>query len=100
MNAKRWSQPALDDIDAYVAYIQQDNRQAAEKWASRVFARGDMVARFPQSGRVVPEVGRDDVREVFVASHRLIYRVGKKGAQVLRVFHSARVLHESDLSEE
>jgi toxin ParE1/3/4 len=45
----------------------------------------------PVSGRVVPEVGREDVREVFVRRYRIVYRVADSSVRVLFVFESSRL---------
>jgi toxin ParE1/3/4 len=65
-----------------------------------VTAQANMAARFPQIGREVPEFEQEDLRELFVHSHRLIYRVHENQVVVLRVWHGARLLRESDLGEE
>lgn len=54
---------------------------------------------FPMSGRVVPELGRSDFREVIVRSYRVIYRLKGEWVEVLTVHHGARELGESDVGE-
>jgi plasmid stabilization system protein ParE len=54
----------------------------------------------PLGGRVVPEVGRDDVREVFQRSYRIIYRVAGDDIRVLTVFEGHRRLRLGDIEEE
>jgi plasmid stabilization system protein ParE len=46
----------------------------AQIFAARSFDAVDRLADFPLSGRVVPEVGRMEIREVFVYSYRIIFR--------------------------
>jgi plasmid stabilization system protein ParE len=41
-------------------------------------------------GRVVPEVGDENVRELFVYSYRLIYQVSDSVVKVLTVVHNKR----------
>jgi toxin ParE1/3/4 len=40
----------------------------------------------PASGRVVPEFGRPDVREVFVRTYRVVYKITRGAILVLVVF--------------
>jgi toxin ParE1/3/4 len=94
-----WPPRALQDVTDYAAVIAKDNESAAYRWVDKVFAQGDLASRFPNSGRVVPEFGRDDLRQFIVASHHLIYRVKASGVEIVRVFHSAQLLHEGDVSE-
>jgi plasmid stabilization system protein ParE len=55
------------------------------------------LREFPFSGEVVPELGREDLREVLQGSYRLIYRVSDSRVDILAVFHSARIFDERDL---
>jgi plasmid stabilization system protein ParE len=44
----------------------------------------------PRAGRRVPELGRDDVREVVARRYRIVYQVSPGGIVVLVVFESHR----------
>jgi toxin ParE1/3/4 len=45
----------------------------------------------------VPELSREDIREILKGSYRLIHRVTKHRVEILAVFHSARLLGDSDV---
>jgi toxin ParE1/3/4 len=45
----------------------------------------------PLSGRVVPEVGDDTVREVIHGNYRIVYRVRPDLVEIVTVFHGARL---------
>ena len=45
----------------------------------------------PKSGSVVPEFGRNDIRELFTYSFRLIYRIASDEIRVLTVIHGSRI---------
>src|SRR3712207_8332183 len=47
---------------------------------------------FPYSGRIVPEIGREDIREIIIQSYRAIYRILPDDAEILTVHHGARLL--------
>lgn len=51
----------------------------------------------PNAGRIVPEVGRPDVREVLLRTYRIVYRVVDDGIVVLTLFEGHRLLGELDL---
>jgi plasmid stabilization system protein ParE len=58
---------------------------------SRIIAATDRLAPFPESGRVVPEVGSPDIREAIHAPYRIVYRLaGEDQIHILTVHHSAR----------
>ena len=51
----------------------------------------------PKLGRRAPEIGRDDVREVYHGKYRVVYRVLRGGGiRVLSVFHGARRIRRID----
>ncbi len=43
-------------------------------------------------GRVVPEIGDKQIRELIIQSYRLIYRVERSRVAVLAIVHGARDL--------
>ena len=45
---------------------------------------------FPESGRMVPEVGRPEIREVVEAPYRVIYRLTAQRIEVVAVVHARR----------
>jgi addiction module RelE/StbE family toxin len=86
-----WTERALDDLREIDDYIAQDSPVAAEKWVARLIAKAEAAAQMPLAGRVVPERGRTDVREVFVRSYRVVYRVREAGILVLTVIEGHRM---------
>jgi plasmid stabilization system protein ParE len=88
----RWTDRARSDLAAIERYIALDDRDAAARWIDRLRERARKAARIPNAGRVVPEIGREDVREVFLGNYRLVYRVGANHVDVLTVFEGHRRL--------
>ena len=58
----------------------------------KLIASAARAAVAPLAGRRVPELGRDDVREVLLHGYRVVYRVTPKKLQVLTVFEGHRLL--------
>jgi len=50
------------------------------------------VARFPWMGRVVPELGDNEIRERSAYSYRVIYQVQEKRILILAVLHGKRLI--------
>ncbi|MBX9675608.1 MAG: type II toxin-antitoxin system RelE/ParE family toxin [Methylotenera sp.] len=90
-----WSQTALDDIEAIAAYIHKDSPFYAKAVIEKLFASTQLIAQFPQIGRVVPELNQENVRERFVYSYRLIYAVKVTQIEILTVVHGKRLLDVS-----
>jgi toxin ParE1/3/4 len=77
----------VSDIEAFIA---RDSPHAADAWSLRIRERARRAAALPRAGRVVPEFGRSDLREVFVKNYRIVYRIEPRGITVLAVFESHR----------
>ena len=81
-----WTDRSRDDLVAIFRFIARDNRKAAERWTACLVEQAELAATMPLGGRVVPELGRDDIREVFLRSYRIIYRVAGDDIRLLTVF--------------
>jgi plasmid stabilization system protein ParE len=51
----------------------------------RIMARAPQLAAFPDSGRMVPEVGRPEIREVIEDPYRIIYNRTSDRIEILAV---------------
>lgn len=90
----RWSRRAESDLEAIDAYIAADNPVAAARWIERLLERAQMAAMLPFAGRVVPEMGMETLREVFVRTYRIVYRIKGDEVQVITVFEGHRLFPE------
>ena len=96
----KWSSRAVRDLDAIATYIARDNPQAARKWIAKLRKTVENAARAPLAARVVPEVQRQDVREVFLKSYRIVYGVRDDHIIVFTVFGGGKLLAEEAVPEE
>ena len=85
-----WLPLAVQRITQIAQHIARDRPRAATKWVDAVFAAVTPLAQFPESGRVVPEVGREEIREVFHGEYRIIYKVEARRVAILTVRHGRR----------
>lgn len=101
-SALEWTERALSDLRAIDEYIAADDPVAAARWVARLIAKAEAAALLPLAGRVVPERVRPDVREVFLRTYRIVYRVRQGSILVLTVFEGHRVFPRdaADLGDE
>jgi len=85
-----WSPSALDDIDAIAEYISRDSADRAALFVARLIDAADRLARFPRSGRVIPEIASDDCREFVYTPYRIMYRIEGDRVWITGVVHGAR----------
>ena len=92
-----WTEPALADLGDIVAYVRNDSPVYAERLATRIVEAPRGLARFPQSGGIVSEFGRDDFREIFVHSYRILYRIDgpAEDCYIVAVIHGSRDLRRA-----
>jgi plasmid stabilization system protein ParE len=93
-----WSPRALDDVDIIGEYISRDSPAYASAVVRKIIAITQGVGQFPLAGRVVPEFGEPSLRERFVYSYRIIYRVGSGDVTIAAVIHGKRTLPPIDIS--
>ena len=67
-----WSIPAKQDLKKIYDYIARDSKYYAEKVSQDILERSEKTNEFPEIGRIVPEIGEVNIREVIVYSYRLI----------------------------
>jgi plasmid stabilization system protein ParE len=93
-----WSQLADRQVDEVVAYIVADDAAVARRLVQELLERVEALRRFPDAGRVVPELGRDDIRELLVGSYRVIYRRSDAAVEIAVVRHQARKFDDDELA--
>jgi plasmid stabilization system protein ParE len=60
--------------------------------AERLYDATATLELLPRSGRIVRELGRDDLRELIVGDYRIVYRLEEGAAVLLTVFRGSRLL--------
>lgn len=94
-----WSPLALERVSEIARYIAKDNPDAAERWVNELFESVERLADYPQSGRVVPEVGVQRIREVIFGAYRVLYSVKDK-VEILTVRRGSQLLDVSEIDDE
>lgn len=87
-----WTRQAREDLRAIRAFIARDAPATAAAFVRRLRVSVNRLRDFPESGQVVPELGRDDIREILHGSYRIIYRYQANSVAILTVYHAARLL--------
>ncbi len=92
MSSIRWTDQAVEDLAAIREYIARDSPHYARLVVERLIDRVEGIPDFPRAGRVVPELAREELREVIQGSYRIVYRVHEEVVEVLTIFRSSRLL--------
>ncbi len=93
----RWSARAQRELWRACEYIARDKPGAADRFFRYIQARAERIARFPRSGRRVPEFGDEAIRQVVIGNYRLVYRIESGAVFVLTVFEGHRSLNPESI---
>ena len=85
-----WTIGARDALDAALEFIAEDSPAGAERILAATLDLAESLQSLSERGRIVPEMGDPAIREVFVYSYRLIYRVADGNVVILAFLHGAR----------
>ncbi len=87
-----WSPTALDDVDAIAGYINRDSPAYTRAVVNKILDTARKLETFPNAGRIVPELDDEQIREHFVYSYRIIYRIQNNDVLIVAVVHGRRLL--------
>jgi plasmid stabilization system protein ParE len=82
-----WSIPAKHDLKKVHDYIAEDSKYYALKVSQEFVVKSEALSNFPEMGRVVPEIGNPNIRELIIYSYRLIYEVSSSRVEILAIIH-------------
>ena len=87
-----WTSRALADLEAIGAYHAQTAPGYAEMLVRKLLQAAERLKTFPASGRAVPEIGDESLREIIHRNYRIVYihLQDDDRVEVLTVFHASR----------
>jgi addiction module RelE/StbE family toxin len=80
-----WSPLAAEQVRDIASYIALDKPSVAEQWIDKMFDSVEHLIDFPKSGRVVPELQINSIRELVQGNYRVIYKIQDNSISVLTV---------------
>ena len=87
-----WTLAAWNDLETVADFISQDSPYYAAAWVRNVRDAARSLTLMAMRGRVVPEIGDEQIRELIIQNYRLVYKVERSRVAVLGVIHGARDL--------
>jgi len=85
-----WTDAALAALEDVLEYIAADSPRSARHVGEQAIAAGDSLATLSERGRIVPEIGDPNVREIFVFRYRLMYELTANEARIIAFVHGSR----------
>lgn len=88
-----WTFQAKDDLKAIAEYISRDSKRYAKLQVIRLKNRTRILKTNVRSGKIVPEINQENIRELIEGNYRIIYKIVQDSRlDILTIHHSARDL--------
>lgn len=86
-----WTEQSVSDLKDILDYISKDSRRYAENQIRCIKSKTLILKTQPESGRVVPELGIQQIRELIEGNYRIVYRfLNNELVEILTIHHSSR----------
>ena len=95
----RWTKPAKLDLKQIHDYIARDSKFYVQKVSQEIVDKSEKLKDFPEIGRIVPEIGDPNIRELIIYSYRLIYEILPNKIQILALIHGKRNVSSEILNQ-
>ena len=82
-----WSEGARRELDEAVSYVAEESLDSAIRLLERILESVQSLSTLSERGRLVPERGDPDIRELLIDPFRLLYHLGDSKIVVLGVLH-------------
>lgn len=84
---------AVQDLEAIRTwYAGQQIPDVGERLVREIVSAVERLADFPMSGRIVPEFGIVQLREIILPPFRIVYRADKRAVRIVRVWRSEQAV--------
>ncbi|RLD61476.1 MAG: type II toxin-antitoxin system RelE/ParE family toxin [Bacteroidetes bacterium] len=88
-----WTFQAKKDLNAIAEYISKDSKRYAKLQVIRLKNRTRILKIQIRTGKIVPEINQENIRELIEGSYRIIYKIVENNQiDILTIHHSARDL--------
>ncbi|MDO8139921.1 MAG: type II toxin-antitoxin system RelE/ParE family toxin [Candidatus Brocadiales bacterium] len=85
-----WPPSALMDVESIATFIARDSLDQAALFVNRLIEYTDRLQKFPFSGRIIPEIGDDNCREIIYGNYRIMYKIEIDQIWITGIIHGAR----------
>ncbi len=91
-----WTDKAVSHLRSIHEYIAHDSHIYASRFIKVLIAQTKIIESFPNSGRIVPEFGDENIRELIYNNYRIVYRIQEiSKPEILAVMHGSQLIETS-----
>ena len=92
-----WSPLSFERLENIYEFISDKDPVAAKNLINRIFERVESISKYPERGRKVPEINRNEIREIFESEYRIIYKIEPKKIIILTIRNFKQLLTKIDI---
>lgn len=92
-----WTELAFAQLDEAMAFIAVDSPQTAARWLDSILEAAAQLSELQDSGRIVPEAARENIRELIFSPYRLVYMRDSEALCVTMVLHERQHVEPEDV---
>jgi addiction module RelE/StbE family toxin len=93
-----WTEQSKDDLKEIYDFISKDSLYYASETVDKIINLAEKLEDFPLSGRMVPEVQNELIREIILGNYRIIYLYAKS-IKILTIYHTSRLLSFDEIDQ-
>ena len=88
-----WSRESSENMVEIEEFIARNSIERAVRFVDGLIDHAEAIlADNPRRGRIVPEIGNPDMRELIYRGYRIVYRLKGDALEILTVFEGHRQL--------
>ena len=85
-----WSRQAKRDLRAIFDHIAINSMTQAKTVTEKIGAKVSVLEKLPRIGKMTPELGDPNVREIPIYTYRILYEIQADNVEVLAIIHKRR----------
>jgi toxin ParE1/3/4 len=85
-----WTEKAERDLEFVHAFIAKDKPLAADRFVRKIKRSVENLGHFPHMGEVLARDEDSEIREIYVKSYRIVFRVREDCVRVVTIIHGSR----------
>jgi len=93
-----WTQEAKEDLKSIYNFIAHDSKFYAKKVTQEIREKTDILETLPNIGKVVAEVGDNNIREISLYSYRIIYQIENQQIYIVTIAHKRQDLSQFNIN--
>lgn len=84
-----WAPSALNDVHLIHEFISRDSEARALLFIDRLIEYTTKLKNFPQIGRIIPEIGEENLRKLIYGFYRIMYKLSNDLVWITGIIHSS-----------